>query len=115
LSRGKDPVGPVMTLRRVLSMRILIAAILILLISPPAGFAQEAPNYRYLNTNFSLTDVDVAKLVGRLRRIGVRVPFDLAGDVSARLNIQVPINALRDTRAYRFDGSISSPQLKVAD
>ncbi len=92
----------------------LVAFALSLAFEGPAS-AQEDSGFRYLSTNFSITNVNIQKLLGRLAHVGVVIPFDLEGDASADLRFQIPINGLREIQAYRFDGTISSTKLKVAD
>lgn len=96
-----------------LSARTLIAILAIYSFAAPIS-AQEKSEFRYLSSNFSLTDVNINKLLNRLSRVGVTIPFSLEGKASADLRIQVPINALREIQAYRFNGTISSARLKVA-
>jgi hypothetical protein len=65
----------------------------------------------YLDANVQLEDVDLADLV---KRVGVALPVDLAGRLSFRLTLGVPINTPRDFRAYRLTGAVSLPRLSVA-
>lgn len=102
-----------MTVRKIVLRKCLWLIMAPVLLATPVA-AQEEPSYRYLSTSFSVTDVDTTKLLGRLGRVGVTIPFDMEGEVSAKLRIQIPINGLRDTKAYRFDGTISSKRLNVA-
>ena len=76
--------------------------------------AQEQPARRFWNTNFSLRDADVAKLNRRLNLIGIGLPFTVTGTVTTELQIGIPLGSLRDARAYRIDGAISSASLVVS-
>ena len=101
--------------RRITSALMLVGLLLPAWGAAPAFAQEEESTHRYLSTNFSLTDVNVSRLLNRLARVGVRIPFEVEGNATARLRIQIPVNALRDTAAYRFNGTISSERLKVAD
>ncbi len=79
-----------------------------------SAFAQEQPARRYWNTSFSLRDSDVAKLNRRLNLIGIGLPFDVTGNVTTEMQIGIPLGALRDAKAYRIDGAISSTSLVVS-
>tara|TARA_R110002049_G_scaffold4601_5_gene32054 strand:+ start:83325 stop:86438 length:3114 start_codon:yes stop_codon:yes gene_type:complete len=70
-----------------------------------------AKQYRYWNTRWSFDDVDIGKLVDRLASIGLEVPIRVRGDVSVELSVGVPLNGLREPKAYRFDGSLASRHL----
>ncbi len=65
----------------------------------------------YLNATMSLTDVDLADLI---RRMGVTLPFEVAGRLSFNVKVGIPINSARDVKAYRLDGSVTLPRLSVA-
>ncbi|WP_166831753.1 hypothetical protein [Thalassoroseus pseudoceratinae] len=79
-----------------------------------SGFSQEQPARRYWNTSFLLRDSDVAKLNRRLNLIGIGLPFTITGNVTTEIQIGVPLGALRNTKAYRIDGVISSSSLIVS-
>lgn len=100
-------------IQKILSAIGLLVTLLPAITTTPS-VAQEKPSYRYVSTSFSVTEVDTSKLLDRLGRVGVTIPFEMEGKVSAKLQIAVPINGLRDTKAYRFQGTISSESLKVA-
>jgi hypothetical protein len=65
----------------------------------------------YLNATVSLTDVDLADL---MKRLGVTVPFEVAGRLSFNVKVGIPINSARDARAYRLDGTVNLSRLDVA-
>ncbi|QEG43777.1 AsmA-like C-terminal region-containing protein [Roseimaritima ulvae] len=77
--------------------------------APPAA----APAFRYWTTNWSFQDVDVRQLTERLEAIGIALPVEVAGDVSVRFRVSIPLNGLRQAQAYRFEGSLSSNQLRI--
>jgi hypothetical protein len=68
------------------------------------------PNY--LEANLGLQDVDLAQLVQRLK---LRLPFPLAGRLSFNLQIAIPIDTPKDTRAYRLNGTASMARLNLAE
>lgn len=70
---------------------------------------------RYWSTQWSFEDIDAGKLAARLSRIGIDVGVPLAGRVTVRFEVGVPWTALGDAAAYRFDGTLSSPALRVDD
>jgi hypothetical protein len=77
---------------------------------------QSAPStVRYLNTDWEFDSVDVGRLVGRLRRIGLEIPVTLEGKVSGTVHVGVPWNALRTARAWRLGGSLTSERFVVND
>jgi hypothetical protein len=76
----------------------------------PAGGRQ----VRYYNRTWTFNDVDVAKLVSRLSYVGLELPVELSGHISGSLNVGVPWNSLRDARAWRFGGTLTSPQLTIS-
>ncbi|WP_153558464.1 AsmA-like C-terminal region-containing protein [Roseimaritima sediminicola] len=78
-----------------------------------SGAAPAKTEYRYWTTHWSFQDVDVRKLADRLASIGVTLPMEVAGDVSVRFRVSVPLNGLREARAYRFEGSLSSNRLRI--
>ena len=79
----------------------------------PAKGAEPAPKYRYWSTNWSFSDIDIRDLAGKLRAIGVEIPVQLAGRASVNFNVDVPINALRTSKAYRFRGSLQTRGLRA--
>ncbi|MCC6492198.1 MAG: hypothetical protein IT424_04170 [Pirellulales bacterium] len=68
---------------------------------------------RYYSTSWDFNDVDVATLVRRLARIRLKLPVELSGKISGSLRVGVPWNALATGRAWRFGGTLTSPQLAV--
>jgi hypothetical protein len=64
----------------------------------------------YLEGSVQMDDVDLAELV---HRVGLVLPVRLAGRLSFRLTLGIPINTAADFRAYRLTGAVSLPQLEV--
>ena len=68
---------------------------------------------RVVRRSIELTDADIATLQSRLSWIGIELPLELQGDVTARLGIVIELSALRDAKSYQITGSLSSRQLIV--
>lgn len=76
--------------------------------------AKEAqPAQRYWQSQWEFEDVDVGKLASRLKSIGIDLGLELQGDVTVKFDVGIPLTALTDGAAYRFDGKLSSPKLTV--
>ncbi len=78
-----------------------------------AAPATPATKPRYWSTQWTFDGIDVAKLAARLSRIGIRLGLPLEGKVSVRFEVGVPWTSLTDAAAYRFDGTLTSPSLRV--
>ncbi|WP_404304576.1 AsmA family protein [Neorhodopirellula lusitana] len=68
---------------------------------------------KYWTTNWSFDDIDVGNLAGRLEAIGIETGVNFEGTVSVQFEVGIPMNALRDGAAYRFDGILTSPSLVI--
>ena len=68
---------------------------------------------KYGTTHHEFADVDAAWLSGWLRRVGVELPPDLQGKVSADIDISWPFGALADPKQYRIDALVVSDQMQV--
>lgn len=83
----------------------------------PQQRAKEAPRAkeggRYWQTQWSFQDVNVGKLASRLASIGIELGLDLEGTASVDFQVGVPLTSLRDGKAYRLDGTLTSPALTV--
>ncbi len=79
---------------------------------PPAQ-VPAAANPRYWTTEWSFQDIDVQQLFSRLQLIGVSIPVEAEGTISVNFTVSVPINRLRDGKAYRFRGRLSASQLRL--
>ena len=77
------------------------------------GKKAEASQDRYWSTTWEFNEVDIEKLSDRLKAIGIDLGFDLKGKVTVQFDVGVPLTSLRDGKAYRFDGTVSSPRLVV--
>ena len=108
---------PRRALRKRAALRIIIATMLAVACPPLQGAQAEqaAPpaSDRSSATEWTFNDVDVAVLTRRLRSIGLSIPVELEGRVSAALSVDVPWTQLRDTRAWRLDGTLTSQELKI--
>lgn len=76
---------------------------------------EDAAQYRYWTTNWSLEDIELGTLFDRLASIGVELPVDVAGTATVDFDVSVPLNGLGTAQAYRFRGSFTSPQLTVGE
>jgi hypothetical protein len=65
-----------------------------------------------LQINLGLQNVDLAELI---QRLGVTVPFKLAGRLTFRVQATVPLGDVRDLKAYRFHGTVNLPWAQVED
>ncbi|EMI40508.1 AsmA family protein [Rhodopirellula sp. SWK7] len=101
-------------------MRYLLLTCLLVL-SPTVSLAQQKPNPappvpaqpKYWTTNWSFDDIDIGKMADRLGKIGIETGLEMQGTVSVHFEVGIPINALRDGAAYRFDGTLTSPSLVI--
>ena len=55
-----------------------------------------------------------AKRCLRLRQMELKPPFAVNGKVSFQFEVTVPLDTSNDTRAYKMNGSATSPRLTVA-
>lgn len=80
-----------------------------------AGQAPQPParQERYWTTNWNFRDIDAGKLASRLNAVGIDLGVKLSGTATVEFVVGVPLTALRNGAAYRFDGTISSPRLSV--
>ena len=67
---------------------------------------------RRVSTSVDVTDVDLATLRSQLTRLGVTIPVDADGKVTASLSVSVIPTEPR--ASLRLDGSLSSPRLSLA-
>jgi len=68
---------------------------------------------RYWSTRWVFEDIDVGQLTARLSSIGIDVGVPLDGTVSVKFNVGVPWTSPRDAAAYRFEGTLTSPELMI--
>jgi hypothetical protein len=81
---------------------------------PPAAPPQpgKEPAFNDIEINLVRKDVDLAELV---QRLGVTVPFKVAGRVTFQVQARIPMNSLNDLKAYRARGTAELPWAKVED
>jgi translocation and assembly module TamB len=77
----------------------------------PGGPNPDTPGPSFLEANLALDDVDLAKLTEQLK---LNLPVPVSGRVSVGVRVAFPINTPGDMRAYRVNGTATSPQLSVA-
>jgi translocation and assembly module TamB len=65
----------------------------------------------YLTASLKLDDVDIPKL---MRQLGVTLPVPLTGRLSFDVQLDLPINATTDYKAYRFRGTARVNNADVA-
>lgn len=101
---------------------IRLALLLALFLSTSARIAAAQPTpqpqttppaVRYWTTDWSFSNIDVNSLLSRLQAIGIAVPIEADGIVSVDLAVSVPLTRLRDGKAYRLQGKITSQRLRV--
>lgn len=72
---------------------------------PPA-----AKPSNYLQVNLGLQDVDLGQLIERLQ---VTLPFKIGGRVTIQVQAEIPLDAARDFKAYRFQGTATLPRFTL--
>ena len=109
---------------------LLLAAAAVLFPSAPAAIAGpgdwlldgvraavrqgDSENPRTVTRTISVDDVDVATLLGRLEYVGLELPFEATGTISAALTGTLNLGRITDSSAQVLEGRISSPRLTVA-
>ncbi|QDV87440.1 AsmA-like C-terminal region-containing protein [Planctomycetes bacterium TBK1r] len=76
---------------------------------------EDAKTGRYWTTRWEFENVDIDKLAGRLKSIGIDLGLRLRGTATVKLDVGIPLTSLRDGAAYRFDGTLTSPGLVIDD
>ncbi len=77
--------------------------------------AQQPAATRYWNTSWSLDSIDAGKLNSRLKAIGIDSGLQIEGTVSVEFDVGIPINDLRNAKAYRLSGTLTSPNFGIED
>ncbi len=95
------------------AVALAIAPMLAFTLTSDTASAQDAQQHRYFTTTWSFEDVDMGKLVSRLDWIGIEVPIEIAGQVTFNFSVSIPLDALRDAQAYRFNGVFRSNRLQL--
>lgn len=80
-------------------------------LQPPTENAREP---RVLDVAWTFEDVDIDTLTRRLSLVGINVPVEMSGEITARLSAAVPLASLSDGSAYRFTGVFESRRLRIA-
>ncbi len=75
--------------------------------------APVAKGSRTWQLNWSWKDVQIDKLMSRLKSIGLEVPVDASGDVSVDVVVTIPVDEWRASNKYRLQGTIASKRLRV--
>ncbi|MEM1069814.1 MAG: AsmA-like C-terminal region-containing protein [Planctomycetota bacterium] len=76
-------------------------------ITPPA----DGSRVKYWSTTWEFQSIDMERLQGRLKAIGIDLGLNVQGNVTVKLQVGIPWNSIGDGKAYRFDGSVSSRRL----
>lgn len=63
--------------------------------------------------DFTFTDIDVGKILERVRKIRINLPLDVKGIVSGWLWVQRSADGWFDFKGYRVEGKLTCPQLNV--
>jgi hypothetical protein len=64
----------------------------------------------FVELSFDFKDVDIADLI---RQQQIQLPIELAGKVSLSAKARLPLDRVRDLKAYRVAGRVTSPRLTV--
>ncbi len=88
------------------------AAVNALPTAPPTKPEAPKNETNYLQTSFSLEDVDVAQLS---KAFHWQIPFPVSGRLTLKLQASIPLNAAGDVKLYRMKGSASSKHLVVGE
>ncbi len=98
-------------------MRIALFLLGVLLSLVPTAHAQQPgdrqPRIRYWKTRWSFPDIDAAELLSRLQAAGIEIPIDAAGKVAVDFDVSIPLNRMRDAKAYRLQGTIAAKRLRL--
>ncbi len=79
----------------------------------PAPPAKPAATFRYWTTSWSFEEIDLRDLSGKLASIGFELPVEISGTASVNFDVSIPLNGLKNPKAYKFRGSLSSSQFKA--
>ncbi|MFO0929224.1 MAG: hypothetical protein U0736_19740 [Gemmataceae bacterium] len=63
-----------------------------------------------LDVRWAMDDVDPGALTERL---GYRLPFTVSGPMAVRIGLTIPVDAARDLRGYRLEGTIEAARLSI--
>jgi uncharacterized protein involved in outer membrane biogenesis len=65
----------------------------------------------YLDINLSLKDVDLAQFV---KDLGIKVPFEVAGKLSVKVQASLPVDQPRDLKLYKVSGTATLPTFTLS-
>lgn len=68
---------------------------------------------RYLHADFSADELDLVVWKQRLERLGIPIPLELEGKLTAQLRLSVPVGSPGTGRFYRLDGWARSERMVV--
>src|SRR5262249_26771366 len=71
---------------------------------------QEPP--RSVEVNFKMKQVDLAQFT---QGLGLKLPFSLGGRLTFAVKAAIPIDSVKDLRAYRVHGTAELEQMRLAD
>ncbi len=77
-------------------------------LKPPTKPGEEPT---YLNVDLSLQNVDLAQLIKKLK---LNLPYAVAGRLTFKVHVGIPINTASDLKAYRLDGNASLSSFEMA-
>jgi uncharacterized protein involved in outer membrane biogenesis len=65
----------------------------------------------YLDINLNLKDVDLAQFV---KDLGIKVPFEVAGKLSVKVQASLPVDQPRDLKLYKVTGTATLPTFTLS-
>jgi hypothetical protein len=77
---------------------------------PPVHSKPRRPP-NYIEANLALQDIDLARAVSR---VGLKLPFRVAGRLSVQVQLGIPFDTPRDLRAYRARGKATLLRADIA-
>ncbi|HEY5312831.1 MAG TPA: hypothetical protein VIK18_09940, partial [Pirellulales bacterium] len=80
----------------------------------PAPPAPVQPPRRQFHTHFTFRNTNIAKLLRRLERFGLKVPVQISGKATTRVDVTVPLGELFRGSDYRISATIDSDRLLIA-
>ena len=76
------------------------------LLQPPAA---KRPDQTPVEATLSLRDIDIAQLIEQLE---LKIPYKVAGKVTLRAKLGVPLGEANTAASYKLSGTITSPELR---
>ncbi len=65
----------------------------------------------YLDLSLNLKDVDLARLV---KDLGLKVPFDVSGRLTMKVQASLPVNRASDLKVYKVSGTATLPTFSLS-